>query len=449
MRVPQILFFPGVSLIVMLTPGRLDAKTTDGLATTTIIVPKGITSWTTKPHAVYHNGKTYYGYQNQRRVEVNYRDHATDKVGTPVVIHTYTFDDDHGTPSLFVVPAGEHAGKLVVLYSHHNSPLYSRRSTHAEDISAWDGAVTVDSGRCNYPKPFVRSDGSVWMSYRLSGTGHVYRTTCDGATWSAPITLASTDDGLLYTFLAARGDTFHLGFGRYEASTQRFRDAYHAYSDDGGVTWKRSDGTAITMPISAVKATCAYDDSESIEWSRILDIAVNADGTPAMLFYYNMPNFRSGSLKFLDMKVAQLRWNGSTWQRENILAFAPYHRANLTGQAVYACSGAQKPGDINTVVVVEGRHGEYSGSGFQTIVVPCRARAVLYRRSKAGWHRIGPITDAPETWEGPVPSETFETRAQWVERTPGDFEVILSRVTHYRAFQVWRSSIIGLTLKGK
>ena len=168
-----------------------------------------------------------------------------------------------------------------------------------------------------------------------------------------------------------------------------------------------------------------------------------------MLFYYDMPNFRSGSLKFLDMKVAQLRWNGSTWQRENILSFAPYHRANLTGQAVYACSGAQKPGDINTVVVVEGRHGEYSGSGFQTIVEPCRARAVLYRRSKTGWRRIGPITDAPETREGAAPAETFETRAQWVERTRGDFEMILSRVTHYRAYQDWRASIIGWTLKGR
>ena len=435
--------------MVMFAAGRLEAGATDRLGTSTIIAPEGITSWTTRPHAVYHNGRTYYGYQNQRKVEVNYRDHATGKIGTPVVVHTYTFDDDHGTPSLFVVPAGEHAGKLVVLYSHHNKPLYSRRSTKAEDVSAWDDAVTIDSGGCNYPKPFVRSDGSVWMSYRLSGTGHVYRTTSDGATWSAPTTLASADDGLLYMFLAARGDTFHLGFGRYEAGTQRFRDAYHAYSDDGGVTWKRSDGTAITMPITAAKATCAYDDSKSIEWSRVLDIAVDADGTPAMLFYYNMPNFRSGSLKFLNMTVAQLRWDGSTWQLQDILALAPYHRANLNGQAVYACSGAQKPGDIDTVVVMEGRHGEYSGSGFQTIVVPCRARAVLYRRSKAGWQRIGPVADGPETRGGSVPTEAFETRPQWVERTPGDSEVILSRVTHYRAYQGWRSSLIGVALQGK
>ncbi|NLX95679.1 MAG: hypothetical protein GXY83_05845 [Rhodopirellula sp.] len=446
MKVLKILL-PGLLSIAMLAAGRLDAGTTDPGRTSTL-APEGITSWTTRPHAVYHNGRTYYGYQNRRSVEVNYWDHATGKIGSPVVLHTYSYDDDHGTPSLFVIPAGEHAGKLVVLYAHHNNPLYSRRSRTAGDIRAWDDAVTVDGGACNYPKPLVRSDGSVWLSYRLSGTGHVYRTTSDGATWSAPTTLASAD-GLLYGFLAARGDTFHLGFGLYEPNTKRFRDAYHAFSDDGGVRWKRSDGTAISLPITAAKATCAYDDAESIEWSRVLDIAVDDDGTPAMLFYHNMPNFRSGSLKFLDMTVSQLRWDGSRWQIEEIQNAAPYHRANLKGQAVYACSGAQKPGDIDTAVVMEGRHGEYSGSGFQTIVVPCRAHAVLYRRSEAGWRRIGPVTGAPETWEDPSQPEAFETRVQWIERARGDFELILSRVTRYRAFQDWTSTLIGAAIQGK
>lgn len=446
MDTPTHLFHGALTLLILVA-GQVDAETAN-LGSTYTLAPEGITSWTTRPHAVYHNGRTYFGYQNQRNVEVNYRDHATGKLGTPVVVHTYTYDDDHGTPSLFVVPAGEHAGKLVVLYAHHNRPLYSRRSTHAEDISTWDGAVTVDSGGCNYPKPLVRSDGSVWMSYRLAGTGHVYRTTSDGASWSGPTTLAFDADGLLYVFLAAQGDTFHMGFGRYEAGTKRFRDAYHAWSKDGGGAWRRSDGAAIPLPITASKATCAYDDSKSLEWSRVLDIAVDADGTPAMLFYYNMPNFRSGSRKSMDMTVAQLRWNGSTWRLENILTPAPYHRANLNGQAVYACSGAQKPGDIDTVVVMEGRHGEYSGSGFETVVVPCRARAVLYRRSETGWQRIGPITDSPETWDDPAQPEAFETRPQWVERARDDFELVLSRVTYYRAYRDWTSSLIGTRLSG-
>ena len=224
------------------------------------------------------------------------------------------------------------------------------------------------------------------------------------------------DDGLLYVFLAARGDTFHMGFGRYEESTKRFRDAYHAYSDDGGVSWNRSDGAAITLPITAANATCAYDDSQDVEWSRVLDIAVDASGAPAMLFYYHMPNFRSGSLQFLDMTVAQLRWDGSRWRLEDILTPAPYHRANLGAGAVYACSGAQKPGDINTVVVMEGQHGQYAGKDFATVRVPCRAHAVLYRRSEEGWQRIGPCTSDPEAWGDTARGEAFETRVQWVER---------------------------------
>ncbi|MDY0165740.1 MAG: BNR-4 repeat-containing protein [Thermoguttaceae bacterium] len=438
MKAPKPLV-SAVFLTVALIAGRLDAN-----AGEILLAHEGITSWTTRPHAVYHNGRTYFGYQSQRNVEVNDFDHASGAIGTPVVVHTYARDDDHGTPSLFVVPAGEHAGKLVVLYAHHNDPLYSRRSANAEDISAWDAPATIDNAGCNYPKPFVRSDGSVWMSYRLSGVGHVYRTTTDGTTWSEPTTLIS--GGLAYVFLATRGDTFHLGLGLYVGGTKRFRDAYHAYSDDGGMTWKQSDGTPIALPITAANATCAYDDSAGSEWSRVLDIAIDADGTPAMLFYYNMPNFRSGSMEFLNMTVAQLRWDGSKWQLEDVLTPAPYHRANLGAGAVYACSGAQKPGDIDTVVVMEGQHGVYSGNDFRTIEVPCRARAVLYRRSPDGWRRVGPVTSAPETRPDLAGSEVFETRPQWIQNAQGDFQLILSRVTHYRAYQDWTSSLIGVTM---
>ena len=420
-----------------------------------LLAPDGITSWTTRPHAVYHNGRTYFGYQSRRNVEVNYWDHAAGEMGSPVVVHTYGHDDDHGTPSLFVVPGGAHAGKLVILYAHHGSPLYCRRSTNAEDISAWDAPVTIEGGHCNYPNPIVRSDGSVWMSHRLRGAGYVYRTTSDGVTWSAPTPFVLGE----YLFLAAQGDTFHLGYGLYEDGTMRFRDAYHAYSDDGGIVWRRSDGTRITTPITPANSTCAFDDSKGIEWSRVLDIAVDADGTPAMLFYTNMPNFRSGSLKFLDMTVSQLRWDGSAWQLEDILCPAPYHRANLNAGAVYACSGAQKPGDINTVVVMEGQHGVYSGgrtclpsppavnSDFSTVEVPCRARAVLYRRSEGGWQRIGPVTSAPGAWADPAKPEAFETRPQWVRHAGGDLHLVLSRVTHYRAYDaVWASSLIGVAV---
>lgn len=422
---------------IAVAAAQLDAETTE-----IPLAPEGISSWTTGPHAVYYKGRTYFGYQNQRKVEINCWDHATGKIGTPFVVHTYARDDDHGTPSLFVVPAGEHAGKLVVLFAHHNDPLHCRRSTRAEDITDWEAPAIIDDGGCNYPKPFVRSDGSVWMSYRLSGTGHVYRTTVDGVTWSAPTTLIS--GGLVYAFLAAQGDTFHMGFGLYASDTKRFRDAYHVCSHDGGVAWNRSDGTSIVPPITAENATCVYDDSTGREWSRVLDIAIDGDGTPAMLFYHNMPNFRSGTREFLDMTVSQLRWDGSTWLREDILTPAPYHRANLDAGAVYACSGAQTPGDIDTVVVMEGQHGVYSGGDFGTIELPCRARAVLYRRTPNGWQRLEPVTSAPETWANSTKRELFETRPQWVRHAQGDFQLILSRVTHYRAYQDWTSSLVGI-----
>lgn len=142
------LLFPELLLVVLSVAGPIDAGTAENEI---LLAAEGITSWTTKPHAVYHNGRTYFGYQNQRHVEVNYLDHTAGKIGTLVVVHTYTYDDDHGTPSLFIVPAGKHAGKLVILYAHHNDPLYSCRSTNAEDISQWDPPVVVDGGRCNYP----------------------------------------------------------------------------------------------------------------------------------------------------------------------------------------------------------------------------------------------------------------------------------------------------------
>lgn len=48
-----------------------------------------------------------------------------------------------------------------------------------------------------------------------------------------------------------------------------------------------------------------------------------------------------------------------------------------------------------------------------------------------------------------MPTEAFETRPQWIERAPGDFEVILSRVSHYRTYQGLKSSLIGVALQSQ
>ena len=68
--------------------------------------------------------------------------------------------------------------------------------------------------------------------------------------------------------------TKHLWARRY--------NVYYACSDDGGTTWKRSDGRAYALPIAEADAEKVYDSGEHGVWLK--DIQLDSQERPYILF---------------------------------------------------------------------------------------------------------------------------------------------------------------------
>jgi hypothetical protein len=119
--------------------------------------------------------------------------------------------DDHASPSVLVLQYqtggnAVHNGKILVAAAEHSCKdsdkgrCQTRRSTNAEDISAWESPVLLESVNTTYTRLEELNDGTICLFYRLNYTApnakgtFYYRTSTDaGASWSDRTLLADTD----------------------------------------------------------------------------------------------------------------------------------------------------------------------------------------------------------------------------------------------------------------
>jgi len=253
----------------------------------------GVFEWFNKPSAFYYNGKTYIAWVSHAgKIEIRYYDHSTKKLSAVYEVDDLTTIDptqaidNHNAPSLFV----DSSGYISVFYFMHDyDAAYKKRSTNPEDISSWDARQTIRSLVTfpNYPKPRLLANGTLFIFYRVGtwdNSTERYKTSDDyGVTWGGETTLIDfgADVGI-YAFIAVYGNEIHVAWTKNPAAGHR--NVYYMYSDDGGSSWKKRDGTAITLPCSEAEADLVFDSGtdECYVW----DIIVDGDGEPYIAFAY-------------------------------------------------------------------------------------------------------------------------------------------------------------------
>ena len=140
------------------------------------------------------------------------------------------------------------------------------------------------------------------MSYRgadaYSGSaGWIYRRSRDGAaSWDEPVIFVKFEGCSIYAITIAENGLYprkvHIAWSRLGGGTPeeveqkhlwaRRYNVYYACSDDGGTTWRRSDGSAYDLPISEDNAEKIYDCGQHGVWLK--DIQLDANGNPCILF---------------------------------------------------------------------------------------------------------------------------------------------------------------------
>lgn len=168
--------------------------------------------------------------------------------------------DAHNSISI----AADGDGFLHIAFDHHNGPLRYARSLKplATEFGATEPMVGSDENRVTYPEFYRLADGGMIFMYRDGGSGNgrlvINRYDLKARSWKRVQTGLIDGEGRRSAYTQATVDrrgSIHLSWvWRESPDVASNHDHCYAKSDDGGATWKRSDGRSYELPITASNA---------------------------------------------------------------------------------------------------------------------------------------------------------------------------------------------------
>ena len=195
---------------------------------------------------------THEGYFNRVRTF----DHATWEWKDPVTLNVGV--DNHARSVLAVDPDGI----LHAILGGHATEVQWCQTLRPNDTSSWTDPEPVGVG--TYPALFAGPDGTLYLAMRGQGPERhdrgldLYHRS-PGGLWSPPLRLATLAEeyGQAYAGFNTQMDMspdgdLHATIDFYEGEDDAGRGLHqascYAHSPDSGVSWKRADGTDVTLP---------------------------------------------------------------------------------------------------------------------------------------------------------------------------------------------------------
>lgn len=249
-----------------------------------------------RPMAVYAPAvnRTYFVFGNERNAPaIGSYEHDTRTFARPVVLGANPDGDAHRNPTL----ALDDTGRLYVFFGAHNDPTRVLRSERPCETGAWRECAAIVDPATSYPQPYQLLPGEMFVSYRERSSGWRSRVSrSHGETWEDPVDIVEFEGNDIYAVsIAETGDyprRIHLAWSRLGGGSDeeirtkhlwaRRYNIYYAFSQDGGRTWRRSDGGLYKLPVREADAEKLYESGERGVWLK--DIQLGPDGRPLILF---------------------------------------------------------------------------------------------------------------------------------------------------------------------
>jgi hypothetical protein len=233
-----------------------------------------------------------------------------------------TQKDDHNNPVCYV----RSDGKILICYCSHgqSNKMWSSVSTNVEDVSLWGTVTELSPGAADAWVSYqqihhLSSEGTgvgrIYRFYRqqVSGGSYVdwwyYTSDDEGDTWSGPTKVYSGS----VTYLRPYMVTCNNGVDRIDflmcddPPNINGKRLLHFYYDG---TWRKSDGTATTLPLDRDKATIVYTSVTDMGvWVSCIEL--DASDNPHCLWYLQ-GHYPTGG----DHDLYYIKWNGSAWDSE-------------------------------------------------------------------------------------------------------------------------------------
>ena len=212
-------------------------------------------------------------------------------------------------------------GILHLAFDHHGSPLHYTRtvapgSLEFLPLQSMDGINEYD---VTYPEFHSNGNGNLFFVYRSgsSGKGNMIIKIYDpgNQTWETLhenlIDGENKRNAYWQMFIDQKG-VIHLSWVWRESwLVETNHDLNYARSQDGGVTWEKSDGTKYSLPITIDTAEVAWKIPQNSELINQTSMTADINGNPYIATYWRDP----------DDEIPQYRlvWkDGKNWQMATI-----------------------------------------------------------------------------------------------------------------------------------
>ena len=262
---------------------------------------------------LYHNNKTYVFYLGSDFDEYGVvYDHVTQTWGNHVwIADGHTPDDTHN----YISAGIDSNGYIYVFYGCHNTPLYYKKSTNPENISAWSAETSIDSD-ATYPKVVIDSNDNIYVFARSVGhsTLEMHKSTDSGGNFTTTTLINSgSNDRWVYAGRIGLGNetpnnSIHIMWGtRYggTSDTSIFKNISYMASYDSGTTWKKASGTTYTLPATIATADVVYGGADVLSSG----VGIDENNTPH-LFYIK----EAGGTYWEELDIYRANWNGTGWE---------------------------------------------------------------------------------------------------------------------------------------
>jgi hypothetical protein len=269
------------------------------------------------PNAYYYNGKTYFVWQeyvsgsNSVKYYIRAWYHSTQSWGTKYEIADIgNIRDSHTAPAIGILPNK----KLWVTYGGHEwstgIPQYYKVSATAEDESSFAGQTQYSFTKINmgwtYPNLCCFSDKMVIFmrdSVDATTTRWMRNTTTNGTTWSGWTEIVHHGSNYAPYMIFRREYSFSgliLMAGTrvdYAPEPDVRENIYFAYSDDQGVTWRKADGTVLSLPLTGSNTLIWTESNLHQAWAML-----DADDRPFVAAWVT-PTIKSKSADIMGQLV--------------------------------------------------------------------------------------------------------------------------------------------------
>lgn len=251
------------------------------------------------PGAYYFNDRVYMAYtvrgDNKNAVDLIVYDADSKSIEGPVRIADLLSNpteeqNEHRAPIVLV----DMDGYIHLVYGAHggNMNLFYRRSVSPEDISAFTPETTIDTGSNTYPNILQLADGSIYVFSRVTDSGSwelsYYRSTDGGQTWSGEQRFVNSEGWVAYhgaMTAGPDGNSIHVvwhWFTHALTGVDRYQDVLYTWSDDGGQTWKKADGTSLGSSMSRLTSDLDVVAEGTNLW--VYDVDIDSLGRPHIIY---------------------------------------------------------------------------------------------------------------------------------------------------------------------